>query len=145
MHEAAIANSIIRRAMGIVEYQSSALEPASYSSKPIVSKITVKVGEFRNVDPESLNFAFCALRQEHWQLRDATLEIRVIEPLAVCTISEHVYRPAPESFFSCTTCGGGIKKLLTGEELEIASIEIEETSDSNIMETRASDLSGSYP
>ncbi len=140
MHEAAVAHAILRRALQTVYPPSSAKDDLVRCSSRIdenagalekepdinVIRILIDVGEFRNIDPESLEFAFTALRKEFASTRNAKLEIRPVKALAICTIHEHEYHPTPDQYFSCTSCGGGIKKLILGEELNIVSIEIED-------------------
>ncbi|MBX9670440.1 MAG: hydrogenase maturation nickel metallochaperone HypA [Candidatus Obscuribacterales bacterium] len=139
MHEAAVAHAILRRALQTVYPPSSATDDLVRCASRIdenegalekepdinVIRILIDVGEFRNIDPESLEFAFTSLRKEFASTRNAKLEIRPVKALAICTIHEHEYRPTADQYFSCTSCGGGIKKLILGEELNIVSIEIE--------------------
>ena len=125
MHEAAIAQAILRKACQSFEQHQLRSGHSSSSNGELVSRIVVSVGEFRNVDPESLEFAFSALKKEYRSIEACQLDLVRVEALAVCSLEEHRYHPVPEHFFACTECGGSIKKLLKGDELDIISIEIE--------------------
>jgi len=134
VHEAAIAIAILRRAAEALSRQfETEIGKAGLGTNdgitehtdelPKVSSIQVNVGEFRNVDPESLDFAFQSLRKDFKYAEDARLKINRIDAIAKCT-SGHTYSPKPDKYYACTTCGAGIDKLVNGEELEIKSFEL---------------------
>lgn len=119
MHEATIALAILKRTVAAVERAENVLDMR-------VTRVVVNVGEFRNVDPESLEFAFTALRNDFEVAKNAELELRRINALASCSTAEHEFHPHPDNYFACTICGGGIMKMIHGEELDIVSIQMEE-------------------
>jgi Zn finger protein HypA/HybF involved in hydrogenase expression len=127
MHEASIAFAILSKTAEALSRRFAAEldagAPISCQPTPRVTGINVDIGEFRNVDPESLTFAFDSLRKDLPELEEACLKINFIEARAVCT-KNHEYRPSPASFFACTTCGGGLETMLRGEELNITGIEL---------------------
>ena len=140
MHEATVALAVLKRAVEAVEkrssIESSVANDDGYTKLEIdrateqqltfrVIKITLNVGEFRNIDSESLQFTFSALRKEFALTHHTQLEIRCIPALALCTTANHEFHPEPENCYSCTTCGGGIGKFISGKELDIVNIEIE--------------------
>lgn len=132
MHEAAVALAILKRAVATLEARACAEENATAETCDQaalifdVAKIVVQVGEFRNIDSESLEFTFSALRKDFPQTQNTELEIRNIDAIAVCSVQNHEFHPLPANYFSCTICGGGIGKLLSGKELDIVNIEIEQ-------------------
>lgn len=116
MHEATIANSIL-------EIVANRLE----SVGPQASALSVEIlcGEFRNVDPESLLFAFDSMKELHRSLADCCLEINIIPASAKCKDNDHVYRPMYELAYRCPVCDSGIGKLVQGEELDVVNVTIE--------------------
>lgn len=137
MHEATVAAAILKRALAAAETRAIEEKNADRSSVSDegrfdktqqffdVVEIVVNVGEFRNVDPESLEFAFSALRKDSSATENTRLEIRNIPAIAACSLSSHEFHPEASNYFSCTTCGGGIGELLAGNELDIVNIMIE--------------------
>jgi len=89
-----------------------------------VQRVSVKVGEFTNVDPESLTFAFDSMKGSYPDCKDSALEIQVIQTVALCREEEHFFHAQPGNSFRCPECGAGIKKVVSGEELEIFDIEL---------------------
>ena len=114
MHEATIAKSIL---------ESAVKRAASFSQ---VVCINVRIGEFRNVDPESLTFSFDCLKQEFSLLLDTELRIDWVPALAHCRENAHNYKPIADQFFACPTCGSGIGNLVAGKELEITGFIVAE-------------------
>jgi Zn finger protein HypA/HybF involved in hydrogenase expression len=96
----------------------------------------IQIGEFRNVDPDSLAFAFDALKSNDPQTQNCQLEIKMISAEAICQSNHHSYHPAEANFYACTICGDGIGKLISGQELEIASIIMETVQIETMDETR---------
>jgi len=109
MHEAAIAQSILER--------------VSERAVSLVRSITIEIGGFRNVDPESLTFAFSALKENYYHLKEASLIIKMVAPKAVCAM-KHEYEPKMEDAFRCV-CGEGIAELVQGNELNIVEFTAE--------------------
>lgn len=105
MHESAIAQNILK----IVETKPSA---------GVLQAVHIAIGEFRNVDPQSLEFAFDSLKTGT-DCRACRLQIEIQTALARCASSNHSYRPSLENGFRCTECGAGIGYMERGEELEI--------------------------
>ncbi|MDZ4836945.1 MAG: hydrogenase maturation nickel metallochaperone HypA [Candidatus Melainabacteria bacterium] len=132
MHEAAVALAILKRAVAAAEASAQKEEKAyaetAENTAPIfdVVKIVVQVGEFRNIDAESLEFTFSALRKEFPRTQNTELELINIKAIALCSLQNHQFHPEPANYFSCTICGGGIQNLISGKELDIVNIEIEQ-------------------
>lgn len=111
MHEASIAQSIL---------QIAASRASKYEGS-LVEIVKIEVGSFRNVDPESLLFAFNSMKQDVEFCEEASLEIQVKESTAICQKQAHTYKPEPIAGFRCPECGSGIDRILTGEELNVLS------------------------
>lgn len=120
MHEAAIAESIIEIAL-------TKLKGTTLTGR--VGAVEVSIGEFRNVDAESLLFAFDCIKPIFPALENCHLEICLIEANALCRENDHLYRPSLERAFQCPECGGAIGKLISGQELDIVSVTIESTNE----------------
>ena len=113
MHEATIAVSILDHVMSRV----------NRSPEPVVAEVvSVRIGEFRNVDPESLTFAFNSLKIDFPNCESCLLELQTIEATATCRVNKHRYHASPANAYRCSQCDSGIGKLLTGEELDITAI-----------------------
>lgn len=110
VHEATIAQSIINIASSRMRDDHS-LEA--------VLNIEVGIGEFRNVDPDSLTFAFDWLKASQKPLSACHLSTRLIAAQALCRGSQHKYRPSADLSYRCPLCREGMGKLLAGEELDI--------------------------
>lgn len=115
MHELTVAGSILE----LIRKRQASLPPNHE-----VLQVEVRVGEFRNVDPESLDFAFNNLRLLYDDCHRCRLALEVAPALARCVPGNHAYRPLFEQGFRCTECGGGIASLETGEELDIVGYTI---------------------
>ncbi|MDX2108381.1 MAG: hydrogenase maturation nickel metallochaperone HypA [Candidatus Melainabacteria bacterium] len=115
MHEAKIASLILEKASNKLSLFADANE---------VKSIQLAVGKFRNIDTESLNFAFDALKSENRIFERTTLIIDEIEAIAICQENGHSYRIDFTGGFACPICGGGIGKFESGQELEIRKIQL---------------------
>jgi hydrogenase nickel insertion protein HypA len=124
MHETTIARAI-------AEKVASRCEKMAPSTK--ASAVTVQVGTFRNVDPESLAFAFECLKNVYPALTECQLNLEIVQARAVCKDHNHEYEAKPENLFRCYICDSGIGKLIKGEELDITSITITEAEETEKM------------
>lgn len=136
MHEATVAFAILTKAAEAIskrfanelanmdDHRPENDKREAGKSGVHAARVKVDIGEFRNVDPESLTFAFQSLRKDLPQLKDAELDIRLVQGLAVCA-RDHEYRPQPASYFACTVCSSSLKTMVAGEELNITGIELE--------------------
>lgn len=111
MHEVAIAQGLLQ----IVKEQV-----ALYGAQK-VTKVKVKVGALSGVLPEALELAFTALSRGE-VTEGATLEVEVV-PVRVKCESCGVLEEVP--FLVCPNCGG-LVEMLSGRELQIESLEIED-------------------
>lgn len=116
MHEASIAGAILQSATSKLMATKDAVQ---------LTMIRVEIGEFSNVDSESLQFAFDNMRALYQGAAECELQIDEVRAKAVCQKENHQYHPDFEHAFCCQTCGSGIGKLLCGEELNIVSLRME--------------------
>ena len=117
MHELSIAQSI----MQIV------LSEAERARARKVLKVTIKVGELAGVLPDSLTFCFNLLAKstiaEH-----ASFTIEKVPIRGYCSQCESKFVIA-DNRYCCTTCGNKHIELISGRELQIDHLEIEDEAD----------------
>ena len=116
MHEASIAQSIL-------QIVTEKFEATPHSSAAL--SVHIIVGQFRNVDIASLQFAFDSLRGLYRGCQNCQLEAELIEAKAICLEQKHRYAPDFNHGFACTICRGPIGKLVCGEELDVVNITLE--------------------
>ena len=122
MHEVAIAEAIL-----------DAVEKAA-EGRP-VTVVRVKIGRLRQVVPDSLAFYFdlaaelrsnCEGAQLEWAIEDASLR---------CRVCGGEWDPAPPPAeensdlivrFSCPRCDAGDYKVVSGDDVVVESIDVEE-------------------
>ncbi|HEY9715693.1 MAG TPA: hydrogenase maturation nickel metallochaperone HypA [Chroococcales cyanobacterium] len=119
MHEAVIASSILN--IAVANLKQIAPENGR------VTAIDLSVGEFRNVEIESLRFAFDNLKLDHPGCESAVLVVNPVTAIGKCSGAGHVYVPRFDSAFRCPECGSGVGTLLAGEELDITNMELQAT------------------
>jgi hydrogenase nickel incorporation protein HypA/HybF len=113
MHELSIASAIVDTAI-------------AHAGGRRVSVVTVRAGRLRQVVPRSLVFSFALVSRETL-VEGARLELEVVPArlrCRACAREWDVEVPA----FRCPGCGGGDVAVLSGDELEVESIEVEERS-----------------
>ncbi|MBY0552500.1 MAG: hydrogenase maturation nickel metallochaperone HypA [Candidatus Obscuribacterales bacterium] len=120
MHEATIAHSIL-------EIVTDKYKATPHSRGAL--KVNIIVGEFRNVDLESLQFAFDNLRPLYSGCAACQLKAELVEAKALCLNHGHRFSPRYNTGFQCPDCGGPIGKLICGEELDVIGITLEAESD----------------
>ncbi len=114
MHELGIAQSVIDAV------QAEAARHAG--AKPL--KIAVRVGELSAIDPEALRFSFDALTRET-ELENLLLEIEVCPRRHRCNDCGTEFN-VRDFIFTCPKCGSAGNQCISGEELELAYMELEE-------------------
>ena len=89
-----------------------------------VSTINLRIGQLRQVIPETLRFYFGFVARDT-ACEGARLELELIEARLRC-------RPCGTEWtieipaFRCPTCGGSEVEIASGDEFEVESIEVEE-------------------
>jgi hydrogenase nickel incorporation protein HypA/HybF len=114
MHELSIAQNIVE----II--QKNIPEPEWEH----VFKVHLKIGELGGVVPESLEFSFQAITSES-PLRHARLDIESV-PFRVQCYNCKAITENEAGFVICEKCGSTNTKVISGSELHVTEIEIEE-------------------
>ena len=113
MHELSLADAIL----------SALLKMSEEEAWGKVKKIGLRVGALRQVFPEMLEFAFETLVKETL-LAGAVLEIEEVPLEWRCLECGVQWREDPGV---CPSCGSFKRETLAGMELEIHSVEVEES------------------
>ena len=118
MHEMGIAMEILRIAQESVPPDLKGVR---------IKRINLKVGRLSAIVPESLKFCFEVVGKET-PADGAELVIEEIAVKARCGACGHEWS-VEQPVFVCPACNSGQIDLLSGRELNIESIEIEEEED----------------
>jgi hydrogenase nickel insertion protein HypA len=113
MHELATAQKILELAVTKLQALGAAMEAES---------ISMLVGEFRNLDHESLSFAFDSIKAEYYGCAGCQLILTQTPCYALCAGDGHKFHPEASKAFSCPQCGCGMGNIITGQELDIVGI-----------------------
>jgi hydrogenase nickel incorporation protein HypA/HybF len=92
-----------------------------------VRRVNLNVGKLSSIVPDSLRFCF-DIAAKHTPLEGAQLNITEIPVVAKCRSCSHEWI-INGPIFTCERCHSGAVELLSGQELDIHSIEL--TDDSN--------------
>lgn len=111
MHEFSIASAVVDTAV-------------RHAAGRRVTLVSVRAGRLRQVVPDALGFAFGIVGRET-VCEGARLELEVVPARLRCEGCEHEWEIELPGF-RCPRCAGGQVLVLTGEELEVESIEVEE-------------------
>ena len=114
MHELGIANSVLEAVQ--LETQRRPEE--------VPVKVGVRVGELAGVDPEALAFSFQAITAGTEWARLA-LEIETCPRRHRCLACQTVF-PVVNYQFACPACGDPRSEYVSGDELELVYLELEE-------------------
>ena len=114
MHEIGIANSIVDAVRA-----EAARHPGA---KP--SKVAVRIGELAAVDADALHFAFGVLTRDT-ELESLELEIETCPRRHRCGACAAEFVVADYGL-RCPGCGGERTECISGEQLELAYLEMEE-------------------
>ena len=114
MHELSIAQEIIDVAVQTIPSENYHL----------VKAIRISIGEFCNIIPDSLLFCYNSLIDSS-PILNCRLEIESI-PLTVYCSSCNVNIEIKQPNFFCSKCGGTDIKIVSGQELSIKEIELED-------------------
>jgi hydrogenase nickel incorporation protein HypA/HybF len=113
MHELSIAQ-------GIVEIAEQHLPPGSGR----VTSVKVRVGELAGVVVDSLSFCFSAITTGT-RLEGARLDVEHVPVTARCT-GCGALSTITESEFLCGDCGGRELSIVTGRELQVSELELDD-------------------
>lgn len=114
MHESSIAHSILE----IID------EQCAEQGCSVVDALTVRLGKATGVMPESLQFAFDALK-EPTKAKDAKLTIEVVPVGGRCrTCSREFDEHDAPYVFACPHCGSNDFEITRGREMEISGMDM---------------------
>jgi len=111
MHELSVASAVLDTA-------------TKHARGRPVTAVGLRVGRMRQVVPGSLRFYFEIVARDT-VCEHARLELSEIEARLSCSACGHEWEP-PFPAFRCPDCASGEVTLLSGEELEVEYIEVEE-------------------
>ena len=114
MHELSIAQSIVNIAENAA--------PKDYQAH--ITSVGLQIGELSGIEIESLKFALSVIKKDTI-LKDAELDIEIIEGLAECPTCNTVF---PMHYFGCNcpNCGNYFIKVLKGREMKVLNITVDE-------------------
>ncbi|HEX6805576.1 MAG TPA: hydrogenase maturation nickel metallochaperone HypA [Terriglobales bacterium] len=114
MHELGIAQSVLEAV--------SAAAARHHGARPV--KIAMRIGELAAVDPDALRFAFEALtRETEWQGLQLEIEPCPRRHRCLDCGTEFVIK---DFDFQCPHCAGLRNECISGDELQLAYLELEE-------------------
>ncbi|MEW8979634.1 MAG: hydrogenase maturation nickel metallochaperone HypA [Symbiobacterium sp.] len=114
MHELSIATALAR----------AAIDTAQAHGATRVLALRLKVGAFTDLDPEALRFGWEVIAGEERLLAGAELHIERV-PAQVCCAACGYEGPARPPGVCCAACGSDCTRLLAGEELDLAEVELD--------------------
>ena len=120
MHEASIAQHIIDQ---MIEKVSDGSIPAS------IQTIHLKIGKLTSVVPDNLAFMFEVLSKDT-SLEGVKLDIIEIDVRCLCKNCKAEYE-AEEMNFWCRECGSPEVAIITGRELLIDSVEVNDVDETH--------------
>jgi len=115
MHELGIAGSILESAQTELRNHSGAR----------LNAIGLRIGAWSGVDPDSLKFCFEVLARDT-RAAGAKLAVETC-PIAWCCRRCHEEFAPVDGNPCCPECGSGDCHLVSGQQLEIAYLELEES------------------
>ncbi len=114
MHESSIAHSILE----IVE------EQCAEKNCTVVDAVTVRLGRATGVMPESLQFAFDALK-EPTAAKNAKMTVDIVPVGGHCNACGREFDvPDVQYIFACPHCGSNAFEITRGREMEISDMEM---------------------
>ncbi|MBK8555570.1 MAG: hydrogenase maturation nickel metallochaperone HypA [Lewinellaceae bacterium] len=116
MHELSIIHSII---------ETASSELARRGNRHQIEEITLKIGELAGIETDSIIFLWSAA-VERTPLENAVLNIEHIPGKARCTECQQEFQIA-QFYDPCPKCQSHFIEILAGEELQIASLILEDT------------------
>jgi hydrogenase nickel incorporation protein HypA/HybF len=114
MHELSIAQALVE--------QVEEARRANNGDK--VLSVRIRVGEWQQVVPEILTAYFDYLAQDT-PLEAARITIDAVSATARCDDCDRVFA-VPDIFLICPACGSRSCTLLTGKEMELIEVELDD-------------------
>jgi hydrogenase nickel incorporation protein HypA/HybF len=114
MHELGIAASILESVQSAARRNPGAR----------ITKVGVKIGELAGVDVDALQFGFeCLVKDTEWE--PLMLEVESIPRVQRCPKCQYEFRMTDYDP-QCPKCGEFATQCISGEELDIAYMEVDE-------------------
>lgn len=112
MHELSIASTILTTVLREMERRQISA----------ISAIGIRIGALSGIEPEALQFSFDAIKIDT-PVQGAELKIEQVLLQGQCQVCDQVF--GVESYvFACPHCQSNRIKVIRGEELDIAYLEI---------------------
>lgn len=115
MHEVSIAQNIVEVALNALRGHAPAR----------VTAVNIKLGPLSGVDADALRFAFEVVREDT-PLAQATLNVGLTTLGLECNACGQTFQPE-EYQFACPHCQSSSIRLISGDELEIVDLEVEQS------------------
>ena len=112
MHELAICESVLRQVLAV----------AASQNVRSVARITLRIGPLAGVEPDLVRLAF-PIVAAGTACADATLDIEVAPVEVRCQVCDATSCVRPNRLL-CATCGTWRVRLISGDEMLLASIEV---------------------
>jgi hydrogenase nickel incorporation protein HypA/HybF len=120
MHEMSIATSVL---------EAVTIETRRYPGcRP--RRVGLRIGELAGIDPDSLRFCFQALVRDT-ELHEIELEIQCCPRRQRC-LGCRLEFTVRDYDFQCPECGSSLTEYVSGDELELAYLEVEEHEPSSV-------------
>ncbi len=113
MHELSIATSLIE-----VACESAELDGANK-----VTKLSLRIGDLSGVVADALHFSF-SLAAEGTLCEGAELDIEHVPVVAHCPRCDESFTLRDVNRFICPKCESPTPRILTGQELDLISLEV---------------------
>lgn len=114
MHELGIVDGILR----------TIVHAAHEAQAERIMSARLRIGDLREVVPESLDFAWSVLREDDPLTAWTTLEVERVHPRSACPLCGEEF-DHDRFHVRCPQCGCAETQLIRGRELDLVSIEIE--------------------
>ena len=110
----------------IVQGVLDAVVPAAREAGAVkVLRVRLKVGEMTEVVRDSLDFMWDVCCEERGPIVEgAQLEVEMVLPRSACLVCGHEFEH-DRFHLHCPSCGSASAMLLSGRELEIASMDVD--------------------
>lgn len=112
MHEASLMQSAIEHA----------LDAADRAGASRIFGVRLRIGAWSGVVPDALQLAFEVVTRDT-AADGAHLIVDTVEAICHCDDCAREFSP-PVQILTCPACGGGSTRILAGQELELAGIEV---------------------
>jgi len=114
MHEVGLVSSAV----------DIAVESATKAGALAITRIRMRIGSLSGVVPSALEFAFeCVVRET--MAEGATFEYEIVPVRCRCPVCKTEFRPET-AVYRCPNCGEISTELISGRELQVVDIEVEQ-------------------